>query len=95
MNNSKLTRYKHIITEISTTTEVVTPATTKEVDGVPVDVPAVTKEIQTTDAKVFPSVNQAKRYNRTKLGGQAKVVARRPKNGATHTQDNAFCSKEA
>ena len=94
MNNSKLTRYKHIITEVGTAIEVVTPATTKEVDGVSVDVPAVTKEIPTTDAKVFPSVNQAKRYNRTKLGGVAKVVTRRPKNGVTHTQDNAYCKKE-
>lgn len=48
-----------------------------------------------TDAKVFPSVNQAKRFNRTKLGGVAKVVTHRPKNGAVHTQNNAFCSKEA
>lgn len=47
-----------------------------------------------TDAKVFPSINQAKRYNRTKLGGKATIVARRPKNGAVHTQDNAFCTKE-
>ena len=48
----------------------------------------------TTDAKVFPSINQAKRYNRTKLGGVAKVVTRRPKNGNIHDQNNAFCKKE-
>jgi hypothetical protein len=42
--------------------------------------------------KVFPSVNQAKRYNRLKLGGQAKVVAKLPKGNLT--SDNATCPKE-
>lgn len=46
------------------------------------------------DTKVFPSVNQAKRFNRTKLGGAAKIVHRRPANGENHVQNNARCDKE-
>jgi len=42
---------------------------------------------------VFPSINQAKRYNRTKLAGQAKVVARKPKVGAIHNIDNMTCKE--
>ena len=53
-----------------------------------------TGDADSTDAKVFPSINQAKRYNRTKLGGKATIVAKRPKNGAIHEQNNATCLKE-
>jgi hypothetical protein len=80
------TRYKHIITSHDLIKKVVSEATD--------DKPAVTKKETVTDAKVFPSVNQAKRYNRTKLDGVAKVVTRRPKNGAVHAQNNAYCKKE-
>lgn len=55
----------------------------------------VDEDLIKTDALVFPSVNQAKRYNRTKLGGVAKVVTRRPKNGPVHEQSNGTCLKEA
>lgn len=43
---------------------------------------------------VFPSVNQAKRHNRTNLGGAAKIVNKRPANGENHVQENAFCKKK-
>lgn len=43
---------------------------------------------------VFPSVNQAKRFNRTKLAGAAKIVHRRPANGENHVQNNTRCDKE-
>lgn len=49
---------------------------------------------RTTHDYVFPSINQAKRYNRTKLAGQATVVASRPKLSKVHTVDNMTCSKE-
>ena len=43
----------------------------------------------------FPSVNQAKRYNRTKLGGKATIVAKAPKVKGVVTQGNDICVKEA
>ena len=46
-----------------------------------------------TSTLVFPSVNQAKRHNRLKLGGAAKIVHRRPANGPEHQQNNARCDK--